>query len=83
MLRALRFMAGVPFGFLAGLFSRLAIHISGNQLNVDFSHIGRRREMSVRDLCDCRGIVGDVGYCDGACKRPRQLRTERHFNAEG
>lgn len=21
-------------------------------------------------LCDCKGIVGDAGMCDGACKRP-------------
>lgn len=69
MLQELRFIAGVPFGFMAELFARLAIYISGNQLNVDFNYIGRRLEMEPCDLCYCKGIVGDVGHCDGACKR--------------
>jgi hypothetical protein len=69
MLHEFRFIAGVPFGFLAELFARLAIYISGNQLNVDFNYIGRRWQRTEHDLCDCKGIVGDVGLCDGACKR--------------
>ena len=74
----LRFIAGVPFGFMAELFARLAIYISGNQLNVDFNYIGRRWEKSRQDLCDCKGVVGDVGMCDGACKRgPNAVSTPK------
>ena len=36
-----RFVMGVPFGFLAEGFARLAIWVSGNQLDVDFNYIGK------------------------------------------
>ena len=42
MVRELRFVAGLPFGFFAELFARLAIYVSGNQIDVDFNYIGER-----------------------------------------
>ena len=42
MVRELRFIAGLPFGFFAELFARLAIYVSGNQIDVDFNYIGER-----------------------------------------
>lgn len=36
-----RFLLGVPFGFMAELFARLAITISGNQLDVDFNYLAK------------------------------------------
>jgi hypothetical protein len=48
MLRELRFIAGLPFGFMAELFARLAIAISGNQANVDFNYIARRECMTFK-----------------------------------
>ena len=39
----LRFIAGFPFGLLAETFARLAIRVSGGQLDVDFNYIDRYR----------------------------------------
>jgi hypothetical protein len=36
-----RFIVGFPFGLLAETFARLAIKISGGQLDVDFNYIDR------------------------------------------
>lgn len=38
----LRFVLGVPFGFLAELFARLAIWVSGDQLDVDFNYLATK-----------------------------------------
>ena len=35
-----RFIVGFIFGFLAECFARLAIYVSGNQVDVDFNYIG-------------------------------------------
>lgn len=37
-----RFVVGFPFGFIAELFARLAIKISGNQLDVDFNYLAEQ-----------------------------------------
>jgi hypothetical protein len=35
----IRFILGFPFGLVAETFARLAIWISGNQLDVDFNYL--------------------------------------------
>lgn len=35
-----RFLIGTIFGFIAEVFARIAIYVSGNQLDLDFNYIG-------------------------------------------
>lgn len=39
-----RFLIGFPFGLLAETFARIAIWVSGNQLDVDFNYLGKRQD---------------------------------------
>lgn len=40
----IRFLLGFPFGFIAEIFARLAIAVSGNQLDVDFNYIAKDKK---------------------------------------
>lgn len=40
----IRFILGFPFGLIAEAFARLAIYVSGNQLNVDFNYLAKRQK---------------------------------------
>ncbi len=47
MINDIRFILGFPFGLMAEIFARLAIFVSGNQLNVNFNYLASKNKSQI------------------------------------